>query len=117
MAYFSTENLKIEMTPGKGQASITSPTESNINICGEGVYAGIITFTSNCSNWLILSGCSGSGVIAGTCSDIKLNGKNTVLSTDVGQCNGIGFDPKGNPMPCNCLCKIKESSNVKSVVI
>ncbi len=117
MAYFATENLEIKMSPGSGNSIITSPTESNIEICGEGVYAGIITFTSSCSSWPGLTGCSGGGSITGTCSNIKLNGKNTVLSTDVGQCNGIGVNPQGIPMPCSCVCKIKESSNVTSVVI
>jgi len=117
MAYFATENLKIEMSPGNGQATITSPTEANIKICGEGVYAGVITFVSNCSSWTVLTGCSGGGSIIGTGSNIKLNGKNAVLSTDIGQCNGIGVNPQGIPMPCSCVCKIKESGNVTSVNI
>jgi len=110
MATVTNNTLKLKAVPGTCKLTVNGSSSRNVNIHGNKSMCGEVKFTAGGGTWMQLVGCSGSGVIKGTGSNVKINGNNTVLDSDKGKCSGMGTDPTtGAPCPCNCMVTISIS--------
>jgi len=109
---FVTEDLSLKAMPGTCKLSPNAAKTSTVTISGKKVFINQISFSASGGTWTILTGCNGNGMIpASSCSNVFMNGGKPVLQTDTGQCQGIGYDPQGKPMPCNCTVIITKTQN------